>query len=184
MMYLVIVGTVFLMIIGWAISQYNQLVHSNALVHEAWSGIDVQLKRRYDLIPNLVDIVKGYSIHEKNVIDAIVQARTRSMGATEVAQKEQAEVTLTSSLKTLFALAEHYPNLKANENFLALQHELSTIERELQLARRYYNGSVRHYMVLLVQFPSNIIARFFNFMPVSYFELTTAEERSVPSTKF
>lgn len=182
-MFLIILGALFL-IIMWVISSYNTLVHSKSLVNEAWSGIDVQLKRRYDLIPALVDIVKGYSIHEKGVIEDIVRARAASMGATEVVQKEKAEYSLTHSLKSLFALAEQYPNLKANENFLGLQNELSAIERELQLSRRYYNGTVRHYMVLLVQFPSNIIARLFNFAPVSYFELSSLEERNAPSVKF
>ena len=183
-MFLMIMGAVFLIMAMWIVSIYNTLIHSRSLVNEAWSGIDVQLKRRYDLIPNLVETVKGYSIHEKGVIEDIVRARAASMGAVEVGQKENAEYTLTNSLKSLFALAEQYPNLKANENFLALQDQLSVIETELQLARRYYNGSVRQYMVLVMQFPSNIIARFFNFASASYFELSSSEERNTPSVKF
>jgi LemA protein len=182
-MFLIILGVLFL-IIMWIISIYNNIVHSKSMVNEAWSGIDVQLKRRHDLIPNLVETVKGYSIHEKGVIEEIVRARAASMGAVPLEQKEKVEYALTNSLKSLFALAEQYPNLKANENFLALQSELSAIEGELQLARRYYNGSVRHYMILLMQFPSNIIARLFNFAPVSYFELANSEERNNPSVKF
>ena len=179
-----IIGGILLIIILWVISSYNGLVHSISLVNEAWSGIDVQLKRRYDLIPNLVETVKGYSIHEKGIVDSIVQARAASMGATNVGDKEKAEYALTASLKSLFALAEQYPNLKANENFLSLQAQLSAVEQELQLSRRYYNGTVRQYMVYVMQFPSNIIAKLFNFAPVSYFEVTSSEERNNPSVKF
>lgn len=184
MTYLIIGGAIFLVIAVWVIMIYNGLVYSKSLVQEAWSGIDVQLKRRYDLIPNLVNIVKAYSIHEKNIIDDIVNARAASMGAIKVDQKEKAELSLNSSLKTLFALAEQYPNLKANENFLALQKELSNVEDELQLARRYYNGSVRNYTVEIGQFPLNIIAKIFEFTSIPYFEVTQAEERNVPEIKF
>ena len=184
MMHLIIIGAVIFIIAAWVTTSFNQLTYNKSLVQEAWSGIDVQLKRRYDLIPNLVSVVKGYSIHEKTIIDDIVNARAASMGAVKVDQKEKAELSLTSSLKTLFALAEQYPDLKANENFLALQKDLSQIEEELQLARRYYNGTVRNYMVKIAQFPSNIIAKMFGFESVSYFELTQAEERNVPEIKF
>ena len=184
MMHLIIIGAVIFIIAAWVTTSFNQLTYNKSLVQEAWSGIDVQLKRRYDLIPNLVSVVKGYSIHEKTIIDDIVNARAASMGAIKVDQKEKAELSLTSSLKTLFALAEQYPDLKANENFLALQKDLSQIEEELQLARRYYNGTVRNYMVKIAQFPSNIIAKMFGFESVSYFELTQAEERNVPEIKF
>lgn len=183
-MFLIIIGALFLIMAMWIVSSYNKIVHSRSLVNEAWSGIDVQLKRRYDLIPNLIETVKGYSIHEKGVIEEIVRARAASMGAVPIEQKEKAEYALTNSLKSLFALVEQYPNLKANENFLSLQSQLSVIETELQLARRYYNGSVRQYMVIFMQFPSNIIARLFNFAPVSYFELSSSEERNAPSVKF
>ena len=184
MMHLIIIGAVIFIIAAWVTTIFNQLTYNKSLVQEAWSGIDVQLKRRYDLIPNLVSVVKGYSIHEKTIIDDIVNARAASMGAVKVDQKEKAELSLTSSLKTLFALAEQYPDLKANENFLALQKDLSQIEEDLQLARRYYNGTVRNYMVKIAQFPSNIIAKMFGFESVSYFELTQAEERNVPEIKF
>jgi len=163
---------------------YNQLVRLHSLVQEGWSGIDVQLKRRYDLIPNLVSVVKEYSIHEKNIINDIVQARAASMGTTNINNKEKAELSLNSSLKTLFALVEQYPNLKANENFLALQKELSSVEDELQLARRYYNGAVRNYDINIVQFPSSLIAKNFGFNSISYFEITKTEERETPQIKF
>jgi LemA protein len=183
MVYLII-GAVVLVLAVWVMTSYNGLIHSNSLVQEAWSGIDVQLKRRYDLIPNLVNIVKGYSIHEKSIIEDIVNARAASMGAGNIKDKEKAELSLNSSLKTLFALAEAYPNLKANENFLSLQNELSNIENELQLSRRYYNGTVRNYMIKIMQFPSNIIANMFGFSSAAYFETTRAEERDVPEIKF
>lgn len=184
MIYLMITGGVCFITATWIITSYNRLIYNKSLVQEAWSGIDVQLKRRYDLIPNLVNIVKEYSFHEKNIIDDIINARAASMGAVGIHQKESAEISLNSSLKTLFALAEQYPNLKANENFLALQHELSSIENELQLARRYYNGTVRIYTVTIAQFPSNIIAGMFGFDSVSYFEIRRTEERDVPEIKF
>lgn len=163
---------------------YNRLVQGKFLMQEAWSGIDVQLKRRYDLIPNLIEMVKGYSLHEKNIIEEIVRMRALSMGATTIQDKEIAASGLTQSLKTMFALAEQYPDLKANQNFLALQKELSVIEQELQLARRYYNGTVRNYNSCVVQFPSNIIAKTFGFVVAQYFELNESAERSVPEIKF
>lgn len=183
-MYLIIIAAVIAVVGLWIMSSYNGLVHSKALVQEAWSGIDVQLKRRYDLIPNLVNVVQGYSMHEKTIIEDIVRARAASMGAVQVDEKEKAEISLNHSLKSLFALAEAYPDLKANENFLALQKDLSGIEDELQLARRYYNGTVRHYMTKIMQFPSNIIAGIFNFHAISYFEVTQDQERQAPQIKF
>lgn len=184
MFYVIIILTILLMIVLFVISSYNRLVHTRALAQEAWSGIDVQLKRRYDLIPNLVETVKGYGIHEKNIIEDIVRARAASMGATGIHEKEAAEKGLTQSLKSLFALAENYPNLKANENFLSLQKDLSAIEHELQLSRRYYNGTVRNYTVMTAQFPSNIIASIFGFIALSYFEITLSEERENPKVRF
>lgn len=184
MMYLIVIGALFLIVAAWVMMTYNGLAYSKSLIQEGWSGIDIQLKRRYDLIPNLVNLVKGYSLHEKGIIEDIVNARAASMGAVKIEQKEKAEQSLNYSLKSLFALAEAYPDLKANENFLALHKELIHIEDELQLARRYYNGTVRHYTVKIVQFPSNIVAKFFGFSSVAYFELTQTEERNVPEIKF
>lgn len=184
MTFMIIIGAVLLLIGIWVMGAYNKLTHVKALVQEAWSGIDVQLKRRYDLIPNLVDTVKGYSVHEKNIIEDIVRMRAASMGATGVHEKESAEVSLNQSLKTLFALAEQYPDLKANQNFLELQKELASIEQELQLSRRYYNGTVRNYKVLIRQFPSTLIASLFKFSDVPYFEITESQERDVPKIKF
>lgn len=163
---------------------YNKLINSKALVDEAWSGIDVQLKRRHDLIPNLVETVKGYGVHEKSIFEQIAKMRAASIGATEIGEKIKAEGELTNALKTLFAVAENYPNLKASENFLALQKDLSSIENELQLARRYYNGSARNYNIVVQSFPSNLVATLANFKKVPYFEVTTSEEKATPKVKF
>ena len=172
-------------IIGlWFISGYNRLVHLKALVDEGWSGIDVQLKRRYDLIPNLVATVKQYSIHEKGVFEEVTRMRSVAMNATGVQEKSQAEAGLTQALKTLFAVAENYPDLKANENFLALQKELSVIEHEIQLSRRYYNGTARNYNIGVQTFPTSIIASVAGFHRAPYFELTTAAEREAPKVQF
>ncbi|MBM17720.1 MAG: hypothetical protein CL947_01470 [Epsilonproteobacteria bacterium] len=184
MFHILIPVAVLLLIALWVMSTYNQLVRLKLMAQEAWSGIDVQLKRRYDLIPNLVEIVKGYSFHEKNILTDVTRLRTQSMQATTIKDKQVAETELAGTLKILFAFAENYPDLKANENYLALQKELSFIEQELQLSRRYYNGSVRNYVISIEQFPSNIIAKLFGFSGMSYFEITTDQERSAPNIKF
>ena len=168
----------------WFMSGYNDLVHKKALVDEAWSGIDVQLKRRYDLIPNLVATVKQYSIHEKGVLEEVTRLRSVAMGSVDVTDKSTAEAGLTKALKTLFAVAENYPQLKANENFLGLQKELSALEHEVQLARRYYNGTARNYNIAVVSFPSNLIARTTHFCKAAYFEITAPDERNAPRVTF
>lgn len=168
----------------WAIMSYNRLVQLKSLSQEGWSGIDVQLKRRYDLVPNLVGVVEGYKIHEREVLESVTKMRAASMSATTIDAKAEAERGLTGALKTLFAVAENYPDLKANENFLSLQQELSALETEIQLARRYYNGAARNYNVAVHTFPSNIIAKMFAFAAISYFELDRAEEREAPKVKF
>lgn len=167
----------------WVVGSYNGLVRLKAFVDEAWSGIDVQLKRRYDLIPNLVAVVKQYGIHEQSVLENVTRMRSVSMHATSVSEKAQAEVGLAGALKTLFAVAENYPNLKANEQFLALQHTLMKLEDEIQLARRYYNGTVRNYMTASCTFPQVLVARLCNFGPVSYFEMPN-EHRENPRVTF
>lgn len=183
-----IIAIIILAVVGiallWAVTGYNSLVHLKALVDEGWSGIDVQLKRRYDLIPNLVAVVKQYSIHEKDVLEKVTKMRAAAMGAQTIDEKIAAEKGLTSALKTLFAVAENYPTLKANENFMHLQQQLATLETEVQLARRYYNGAARNYNVRAISFPSNIIANIFGFTKVSYFELSNAAERETPKVKF
>lgn len=167
----------------WFAGSYNGLIRLKALVDEAWSGIDVQLKRRYDLIPNIVAVVKQYSIHEQSVLENVTRMRSVSMHATTVNEKAQAEAGLAGALKTLFAVAENYPNLKANEQFTSLQNTLLKLEDEIQLARRYYNGTVRNYMTSRNSFPQVLVATICNFGPVSYFEMPT-EHRENPRVTF
>ncbi len=168
----------------WAISIYNRLVRLKNLSEEGWSGIDVQLKRRYDLVPNLVGVVQGYKIHEKEVLENVTKMRAASMNATTIDAKAEAEKGLTGALKTLFAVSENYPDLKANENFLSLQQELSTLETEIQLARRYYNGAARNFNIGVHSFPANMIAGMFGFKAIPFFELERSEEREAPKVKF
>ena len=185
MMYTVLViGGLLLLIALWAVASYNQFIHLKALLDEAWSGIEVQLKRRYDLIPNLIATVQGYSIHEKGVLEEVTRLRSASLSASGITEKSVAEAGLSQALKTLFAVAEQYPQLKANKNFLALQQELSLVEQELQLARRYYNGTARNFNIKIRSFPSSIIASLFTFTTVPYFEITVEHEREVPKVKF
>ncbi len=167
----------------WAIGSYNGLIRQKALVDEGWSGIDVQLKRRYDLVPNLVAVVDQYRIHEKEVLEKVTQMRASAASAQTLDQKAEADKGLTGALKTLFAVAENYPDLKANENFMKLQQELSSLETEIQLSRRYYNGAARNYNAAIGQFPTNVIAGFFQFKSVHYFE-TDQAERENPKVQF
>lgn len=155
----------------WIIIAYNGLVRLKNRVEEAWSDIDVQLKRRYDLIPNLVNTVKGYAAHESGVFEKVTEARSRAMSAGSAGDKAQAENMLSSTLKSLFAVAEAYPELKANQNFLALQQELSDTENKIQAARRFYNGNVMELNTKIETFPTNVIAGMFNFAKREFFEL-------------
>ncbi|HJZ24166.1 MAG TPA: LemA family protein [Candidatus Babeliales bacterium] len=173
-----------LIIFLWIFTTYNSFIKSKEHVNEGWSGIDVQLKRRSDLIPNLVAVVKQYATHEKDTLEKVTSMRASAMSAQSIEGRANAEAGLTQALKTLFAVAENYPDLKANQNFLSLQQDLGNIEQELQLARRYYNGTARNYNMLIQQFPSNIIASFSNFKVTPYFELASNEEREVPQIKF
>ncbi len=182
-MLILLLGVLGLLIL-WFIAGYNSLVRLKAMASEAWSGINVQLKRRYDLIPNLVAIVKQYSVHERDVLENVTRMRTASMSAPDIAHKVQAENALSASLKTLFAVAENYPDLKANTNFLALQKDLMTIEEELQLARRYYNGATRNYNISIHSFPSNLIAKTTGFTEMPFFELEGAHEHTSPKIEF
>lgn len=155
----------------WIVLAYNGLVRLKNRVEEAWSDIDVQLKRRYDLIPNLVNTVKGYAAHESGVFEKVTEARSRAMSAGTAGDKAQAENMLSSTLKSLFAVAEAYPELKANQNFLALQQELSDTENKIQAARRFYNGNVMELNTKIETFPTNVIAGMFNFAKREFFEL-------------
>jgi LemA protein len=162
---------------------YNGLVQLKVRAESAWSDIDVQLKRRHDLIPNLVETVKGYASHERGTLEAVIDARSRAMTAQGPASQAQAENVLTGALKSLFALAESYPQLRAAENFGQLQQQLSGIEDAVQNARRYYNAVVRDLNTKIQQFPSNVIARAFGFREREFFEIGDAE-RAVPRVSF
>ena len=177
---LVIVAIVILMFVG----TYNGLVKLRNTSEQAWSDVDVQLKRRYDLVPNLVETVKGYASHEKDTFEKVVQARNMEMQATSPEDKAKAENFLQSTLKSLFALAEAYPDLKANQNFIQLQTELANIEEQIQLSRRYYNAVVRDLNTKVESVPSNIVANMFNFQKKEYFELDSTEERKAPQVSF
>ncbi|RJO60107.1 LemA family protein [candidate division WS5 bacterium] len=158
---------------------YNSLVRLRVRVDEAWSDIDVQLKRRYDLIPNLIETVKGYAKHEKKLFENVTKARVASMKAESPAEKGKAENMLTDTLKSLFAVAENYPDLKANENFLELQKELSDTENKILSSRRFYNGNVRELNTKIEVFPSNMIAGMFNFSKREFFEAEEGEKEPV-----
>ena len=163
---------------------YNRLVRLRNQAEGAWADIDVQLKRRYDLIPNLVETVKGYASHEKDTLEAVINARNRAMSASGPAEQAQAENMLTGALKSLFALAEAYPQLRAVEGFTKLQGSLETIERDIQNARRYYNAVVRDLNTSVEQFPTNLVANAFRFHKAEYFELTDEAEREAPEVQF
>lgn len=163
---------------------YNKLVRVRNLVEEGWSGIDVQLKRRANLIPNLVETVKGYMGHERDLLSKVTELRAQSMSVRDVAEKGRLEGQLSRSLANVFAVAEGYPDLKANQNFLNLQTQLSEIEDQVQLARRYYNGTVRNLNIQVESFPSNIVASVFNFTQAEFFEIEDPSDRAVPGVKF
>ncbi len=171
-------------IVLWIVGAFNSLVKLRNRAKEAWADIDVQLKRRYNLIPNLVRTVKGYMAHEQGTFEKIVEARSRAMNARTVKEKAEAENMLSSTLKSLFALAENYPQLRAAENFLELQKEIRDTEDKIQAARRFYNGNVRDLSIKIESFPSNIIALIFQFKKMDLFELTAAEEREPVEVKF
>ncbi|MGR9169350.1 LemA family protein [Rhizobium sp. KDH_Rht_773_N] len=177
---------VIVLIALYVIFIYNGLVRSRQMAEEAWSGIDVQLKRRADLIPNLIETVKGYAAHEKTTLEEVVELRNRAQAvpAGDVAGRAQAEGLLGQALGRLMALAEAYPDLKANQNFAELQASLETMESEIQMARRYYNGAARDLNVKVESFPSNLVAGQFGFAKREYFEITNEADRAVPSVKF
>jgi len=163
---------------------YNSLVTLRTRCEEAWSDIDVQLKRRFDLIPNLINTVKGYATHEKAVFENVTNARASMMSAQTPGEKAQAENMLTGALKSLFAVAEAYPNLKANENFLELQRELSDTENKIEYSRRFYNGNVRELNIKIDTFPSNVIANMFNFKKKDMFEVKEEAAKEPPKVQF
>lgn len=178
-----IVLAIVAVIIIWAVAIYNRFVTLTNRVREAWSDIDVQLKRRYDLIPNLVETVKGYAAHEAGTLTKVTEMRTRAMNATTPAQKEEAENMLSGALKSLFAVSENYPTLKANENFVALQNELSDTENKIQAARRFYNSVVQDLNTKLSSFPSNLIGNSFGFKQSDFFQLGADEQAAKEPVK-
>ncbi len=163
---------------------FNRLVVLKNRAKEAWADIDVQLKRRYNLIPNLVNAVKGYAKHERELFEKVTKARSQAMNAQGPEAKGQAENMLSGTLKSLFAVVENYPDLKASENFKHLQEELVDTEDKIQAARRFYNNNVKSLNIKIESFPSNIIARSFNYKKMDLFELTVAEERETPKVEF
>lgn len=181
----VILGVVVMVVLG-AISIYNRLVAMRQRANQAFADIDVQLKQRHDLIPNLVETVKGYAAHERGTLEAVVQARNAAIAAPGVEQKVAAENMLTGALRQLFALAESYPDLKANTNFLQLQSELADIENKLAAARRFFNNAVQEYNTGIEQFPASLFAGIFGFHPRTFFDLGDARPQleQAPSVKF
>ncbi len=171
-------------IVLWFIFAYNSLVRLVNRTKEAWADIDVQLKRRHDLIPNLVESVKGYAAHESATFQAVSDARTKALGAQSIDEKAKAENVLTSALKSVFAIAEAYPQLRAVESFVQLQNELSDTENKIQAARRFYNGNVRDLNIRIEIFPSSIIAWMFHFEKQQFFELDDASEKAPVEVKF
>lgn len=180
----IITIVVLVLIVLYFAGVYNKLVSLKTMVEEAWSAINVMLKKRHDLVPNLVETVKGYAQHESGTLQKVIQARNQAVNATGVEGQQQAENQLTKALGGIFALAERYPDLKANTNFLNLQNQLSDLEGEIEKSRRYYNGTVRENNILVDSFPSNIVARTLNFDKKPFFELENKEERAVPEVKF
>jgi len=170
-----IVAVLVILIILWIVSIYNRLIRMINNTKEAWADIDVQLKRRYDLIPNLVNTVKGYATHESSAFENVTKARAAAMGASSLADKSKAEATLAGALKSVFAIAEAYPELKANQNFLSLQSELTDTEDKIQAARRFYNGNARDLDTAIQVFPSNIVAGIFHVSSVEFFQLDATD---------
>lgn len=180
---LVIFGVLGVVVI-WFIVAYNGFVRLINRAKEAWSDIDVQLKRRYNLIPNLIETVKGYASHEREVLEKVTQARTSAMGAQSVEDHGKSENMLSGALKTLFAVSENYPQLKANENFLELQRELSDTENKIQAARRFYNTNVRDLNIKVDSFPANLVANIFKFQKKEFFEIEEEAAREPVKVDF
>ena len=181
---LIIVLIIIALVVLYGVGVYNKLVKFKTLVEEAWSGINVQLKKRHDLIPNLMETVKGYAMHERETFESVTRARTSAIQAQDVKAQEIAETQLSGALSRLLAISERYPELKANQNFLHLQEQLGIIETDIERSRRYYNGAVRQKNILIDTFPSNMIANMFNFQKSLFFELESEAEKAVPQIKF
>lgn len=172
------------LVVLFAISSYNRLVSLRESVRSAWAQIDVVLKRRYDLIPNLVETVKGYAAHEKETLQGVIAARNAAVGAREPSERVAAEAQLTGAVRQLFAVAEAYPDLKANQNFMQLQVELAGTENQISSFRQHYNGLVQQYNTSMMSFPTNLIAGPFGFTPQPFFEVQDSAQREAPAVKF
>jgi len=178
------IGGLGLLVVGWLILTYNGLVRLRNGVKNAWAQIDVQLRRRYDLIPNLVETVKGYAKHESETFENVVKARQAGIDASSVKEQGLAENMITGALRKLFALSEAYPDLKANQNFLALQEELASTENKVGFARQYYNDAVQTFNTRQQMFPANMVARMLGFEPSDFFELEEPQMREAPKVEF
>ncbi len=181
--FLIFLGLIVLIVL-WMVGMYNGLVGLRNQVRDAWAQIDVQLKRRFDLIPNLMETVKGYMHHERETLEAVTQARAAAAGAHTVGERAEAESGLTAALGRLFAVSEAYPDLKANQNFLALQEELTSTENKIGFARQFYNDTVMNFNNKIQMFPSNIVAGMFNFRASEFFELKDEAQREAPKVSF
>lgn len=184
---LIVFGGLFffaLILVVWVIGVYNSLVGLRNMVKNAWAQIDVQLKRRHDLIPNLVETVKGYAKHESGTLEAVIAARNQAVKATSIDESIKAEQALGGALGRLMVVMEAYPDLKANSNFLSLQEELTSTENKIGFARQYYNDEVMKYNTRLESFPANLVAGPFQFKPATFFEVTNEKEREAPQVKF
>ena len=180
---LIFIGLV-VVVLGWVAGAYNGLVRLRNQLENAWAQIDVQLKRRHDLIPNLVETVKGYATHERETFEKVIQARNIAISAKSVGDRAEAENVLTGALKSLFAVAEAYPDLKANSEFMRLQEELTSTENKVAFARQFYNDTVMTYNTHIEVFPTNFIATMFNFGRREFFEVKGEDEREAPQVKF
>ncbi|MFH2063524.1 MAG: LemA family protein [bacterium] len=180
----VIVAGLLVLLAVWVIAVYNGLIRLRNRVDEAWSDIDVQLKRRYDLIPNLVESVKGYATHERETLQKVIAARAAAMGAQSMSDRAEAENMLSQTLKSLFAVTESYPDLKASQNFLQLQDDLKDTEDKIQASRRFYNANVRDFNTKIQVFPNNIVAAQLSFKKYDFFEIGNAQERENVQVKF
>ena len=179
MIALAVIGVVVLGLVGWLASSYNTLVKFRNMVQNRWAQIDVQLKRRFDLVPNLVETVKGYAAHEREVLERVTQARSMIQNSQSLEQRQQAENALTGTLRSLFAVAEAYPQLQANQNFMELQRELSDLEAKIAFARQFYNDTTMKYNTETQSFPTNILAGMFGFQAMPYFQAEEGARQAV-----
>ena len=183
MIFLLILLVIAVVIIAWFFAVYNSLINLKVRIDNAWSGIDVQLKRRHDLIPNLVELVKGYMAYEKDTLERVIKARSQAIDASSLKDKAQAENFLTQTLRSLFAVVERYPDLKANQNVLELQEELTSTENKIAFASQYYNDEVRLFNTQIQVVPSNIVAGFSGFTKKEFFEILDAAEKEPPKVQ-